>query len=84
MSESTKPTLNEAENGNKSKPLLAVVLFFSWLKTWIWFYIFKGFRMWNYEQIEFLENSFNPQNKRDERLMNKILDFNRSRLKNNG
>lgn len=25
MSESTKPTLNEAENGNKSKPLLAVV-----------------------------------------------------------
>ncbi len=22
MSESTKPTLNEAENGNKSKPLL--------------------------------------------------------------
>ena len=25
MSESTKPTLNESENGNKSKPLLAVV-----------------------------------------------------------
>ena len=25
MSESTKPTSNEAENGNKSKPLLAVV-----------------------------------------------------------
>lgn len=25
MSESTKPTLNEAENGNKLKPLLAVV-----------------------------------------------------------
>ena len=67
-----------------SKHVLAVVLFFSWLKTWIWFYIFRGFRMWNYEQIEFLENSFNPQNKRDERLMNKILDFNRSRLKNNG
>ena len=26
MSESTKPTLNEAENGNKSKPLLAEVI----------------------------------------------------------
>jgi hypothetical protein len=26
MSESTKPTLNEAENGNKSKPLLCDVL----------------------------------------------------------
>ena len=25
MSESTKPTLNEAENGNKSKPLLCAV-----------------------------------------------------------
>lgn len=25
MSESTKPTLNEAENGNKSKPLLPAV-----------------------------------------------------------
>jgi len=61
---------------------MEVVLFFSWLKTWVWFYIFKGFRMWNYEQIEFLEKSFNPQNKRDERLMNKILDFNRNRLKN--
>ena len=84
MNTSTKQTLNEAENGNRAKPMLAVVLFFSWLKTWIWFYIFKGFRMLNYEQIEFLENSFNPQNKRDERLMNKILDFNRKRLKNNG
>lgn len=84
MSESTKPTSNEAENGNKSKPLLAVVLFFSWLKTWIWFYIFKGFRMWNYEQISFLEKSYFPQNKRDEKLMNKILDFNRKRLENNG
>ena len=84
MSESTKPTLNEAECGNKSKPRLAVVLFFSWLKTWIWFYIFKGFRMWTYEQISFLEKSYFPQNKRDEKLMNKILDFNRKRLKNNG
>lgn len=84
MSESTKQSLNEAECGNKSKPLLAVVLFFSWLKTWIWFYIFKGFRMLNNEQIEFLEKSYFPQNKRDEKLMNKILDFNRSRLKNNG
>jgi hypothetical protein len=27
MSESTKPTLNEAESGNKSKPLLAVVAY---------------------------------------------------------
>ena len=84
MSESTKPTSNEAENGNKSKPLLAVVLFFSWLKTLIWFYVFKGFRMWDYDQITFLENSFNPQNSRDKRLMDKILDFNRKRLKNNG
>ena len=82
--ESTKPTSNEAENGNKSKPLLAVVLFFSWLKTLIWFYIFKGFRMWSYEQISFLEKSYFPQNKRDEKLMNKILDFNRKRLENNG
>lgn len=67
-----------------SKHVLAVVLFFSWLKTWVWFYIFKGFRMWNYEQIEFLEKSYFPKNKRDEKLMNKILDFNRKRLKNNG
>jgi hypothetical protein len=28
MSESTKPTLNEAENGNKSKPLLCEVFDF--------------------------------------------------------
>lgn len=84
MKTNTKTTKNLAECGNKLKPLLAVVLFFSWLKTWIWFYIFKGFRMWNYEQIEFLEKSYFPQNKRDEKLMNKILDFNRSRLKNNG
>lgn len=70
------------KQSNSTKPLLAVVLFFSWLKTWIWFYIFKGFRMLNYEQIEFLEKSYFPQNKRDEKLMNKILDFNRSRLKN--
>ena len=79
--ESTKQTENLAENGNKSKPLLAVVLFFSWLKTWVWFYIFKRFRMWDYEQITFLENSFNPQNERDKNLMNKILEFNRNRLK---
>lgn len=92
MKPKVKITITEAEqlqkilkeSGNKSKPLLAVVLFFSWLKTWIWFYIFKGFRMWNYEQIEFLEKYYFPQNKRDEKLMNKILDFNRSRLKNNG
>lgn len=84
MKTDTKPTENLAEYGNKSKPLLAVVLFFSWLKTLIWFYIFKGFRTWNYEQIEFLEKSYFPKNKRDENLMNKILDFNRSRLKNNG
>ena len=84
MKTDTKPTENTAENGNKSKPLLAVVLFFSWLKTWVWFYIFKRFRMLNYEQIEFLEKSYFTQNKRDEKLMNKILDFNRSRLKNNG
>lgn len=32
MSESTKPTLNEAENGNKSKPLLSSRLFF---RAWI-------------------------------------------------
>jgi len=32
MSESTKPTLNEAENGNKSKPLLANRLHF---RAWI-------------------------------------------------
>ena len=84
MKTDTKQTENLAECGNKSKPLLAVVLFFSWLKTWIWFYIFKGFRMWNYEQISFLEKSYFPQNKRDEKLMNKILDFNRKRLENNG
>jgi len=68
------------QNGNISKPLLAVVLFFSWLKTLIWFYVFKEFRTWNYEQIEFLEKSFNPQNNRDEKLMNTILNFNRKRL----
>ena len=84
MNTSTKQTENLAECGNKPKPLLAVVLFFSWLKTWIWFYIFKGFRMWTYEQISFLEKSYFPQNKRDEKLMNKILDFNRKRLQNNG
>lgn len=82
--ESTKPTSNEVENGNKSKPLLAVVLFFSWLKTLIWFYVFRKFRNLNYEQIQFLQNSFKPQNKRDARLEQTILDFNRSRLKNNG
>ena len=31
--ESTKPTLNEAENGNKSKPLLGVVLWDSDLEN---------------------------------------------------
>ena len=83
IEEKNNVQINE-QKGNSTKPLLAVILFFSWLKTWIWFYIFKGFRMLNLEQIEFLENSFNPQNKRDERLMNKILDFNRKRLENNG
>jgi hypothetical protein len=84
MKTDAKSNKNTAKYGNKSKPLVAVVLFFSWLKTWIWFYIFKCFRMWNYEQIEFLEKSYFPQNKRDEKLMNKILEFNRSRLKNIG
>ena len=80
----TKQTENLAENGNKSKPLLAVVLFFSWLKALIWFYIFRKFRNLNQEQIEFLQNSFKPQNKLDAKLEKTILDFNRSRLKNNG
>lgn len=81
--ENTKLTLNKSEKGNKSKQLLAIVLFLSWLKTWILFYILKEFRMWSYEQISFLEKSYFPQNKRDEKLMKKILDFNRKRLENN-
>jgi hypothetical protein len=64
-----------------SKNILSVVLFFSWLKTLIYFYVFKGFRMLNYEQIEFIEKSFNHQNNRDKKLMNNILDFNRKRIK---
>ena len=43
------------ESGNRSKPLFAVVLFLSWLKTLIWFYVFRKFRNWNYEQISFIE-----------------------------
>jgi len=57
-----------------------IILFVSWLKTLIWFYIFKGFRMWNYEQITFMEKSFNPQNERDKKLMRNILEFNKKRL----
>lgn len=75
---------NKNLTSNDAKLMLAVVLFFSWLKTWIWFYVFKDFRTWNCEQIEFIEKSYFPKNKRDEKLMNKILDFNRKRLKNNG
>lgn len=41
MSESTKQTLNEAENGNKSKPLLAVV-FAEWIAE-------HHFRLYNIE-----------------------------------
>lgn len=58
-----------------------MILFLSWLRTLIWFYVFRGFRNLNQEQIEFLEKSFTPQNKRDRHLLNKILDYNRNQLK---
>ena len=61
--------------------MIHLILFVSWLRTLIWFYVFKGFRMWSFEQIEFVEKSFKPKNERDKKLMNKILEFNKERLK---
>ncbi len=43
MSESTKPTLNEAENGNKSKPLLANRI----LRFRVWDKISKQMYRWS-------------------------------------
>lgn len=60
-----------------------IILFFSWLKTLIWFYILRKFRRLNSEQVGFLEKSFKPQNKRDEKLTKIILNFNKNRLKIN-
>lgn len=61
--------------------MIHLILFISWLRTLIWFYVFKGFRNWNNEQIEFIEKSFKPKNNRDKKLMDKIVRFNKNRIK---
>jgi polyhydroxyalkanoate synthesis regulator protein len=59
-----------------------IILFISYLRTVIAFYVFGRFRNMNHEQINFLEKSFKPTCKRDERLVKKMLDFNKNQLKN--
>lgn len=58
------------------------ILFLSYLRTVVAFYVFGRFRNLSQEQIEFLEKQFKPTCKRDERLMRAMLDFNKNKLKN--
>ncbi len=57
-----------------------IILFLSWLKTIIAFYVFGMFRNLSYDQIEFLEKAFKPTCKRDEKLMKTMIDFNKNKL----
>lgn len=57
-------------------------LFISWLQTVIAFYIFGRFKNFGYDQIEFLEKSFKPACRRDQKLMQTMIDFNKNKLKN--
>ena len=60
---------------------MKIILFFSYLRTLISFYVFRDFRNWNYQQIEFFKKSFKPTCKRDENLAKKIMEFNKKQLK---
>jgi hypothetical protein len=59
-----------------------IILFISYLRTVVAFYVFGRFRNYSQEQIEYLEKQFKPTCKRDERLAKKMLDFNKNKLKN--
>lgn len=59
-----------------------IILFLSYIRTVIAFYVFGRFRNLSNEQIEFLEKQFKPTCKRDEMLMKTMLDFNKNKLKN--
>ena len=75
---------NKPKHRNCHKMLLAVVSYFSYLKTLFWFYILRKFRNLNYDHISFIEKSYQPTIIRDKKLLKTILDFNRKRLENNG
>ncbi len=55
-----------------------LILFLSYIRTIIAFYVFGRFRNLNQEQIDFLKKSFKPTCKRDENLMKTMIDFNKN------
>lgn len=62
---------------------MKIILFISYIRTVIAFYVFGRFKNLSHQQIEFLEKSFKPTCKRDENLMKTMIDFNKNQLKNN-
>ena len=56
--------------------------FLSYLKTLFWFYILRKFRNFDQKMIDYFEENFDLENKRDKTLSKKIIEFNKKRLEN--